>query len=63
MNDLEQYTKDFLTTMLEDERKLAIGLHAAKNMTTHQIAIRIEAAYGQHGAENIARAILREFRV
>ena len=45
---------------IDGERAFALGLLAAKDLmlTTHQIADRLEASFGKHGAENIARAIL-----
>ena len=59
----ESYTADYITSMIDKERDFAIGLLAAHEMTTAQIASRIKASFGESGAENIARTILREYRL
>jgi hypothetical protein len=61
--DIQEYTREFMTNMIENERKLAQGLLAARSMTTAQIAARIRASFGDSGAENIARAILNRYDV
>jgi len=61
--DFESYTADYITSMIDKERDLAIGLLAAHEMTTAQIAARIRASFGTSGAENIARAILNRYDI